>query len=129
MEKDFDRWNEVKKKVSSFNREVYARDSEVWMTYFGKNLGSEQNGSGNLFLRPVLIIKKVSNNLYFVIPLSSKLKNNNSYLKFTDNQGRQASMIMCQVKVISSKRLRRKMYKLNSIEFKSIKDKVFNFFY
>ena len=58
--KDFDQWNELKKKIEAEknNPEKFPKEGEVWMSNVGRNIGFEQNGSGDNFSRPVLIIKK-----------------------------------------------------------------------
>jgi hypothetical protein len=38
------------------------------MSSFGKNIGYEQNGSGANFSRPILIIRKFNNHMYWVVP-------------------------------------------------------------
>ena len=52
-------WNKIKKKIDLEQKSCkYPKEGEVWMTSLGRNIGFEQNGSGDNFSRPVLIIKK-----------------------------------------------------------------------
>lgn len=64
--KDFDSWNELKKKIDVEKNEPdrFPKEGEVWMSSLGKNIGYEQNGSGDNFSRPILIIKKFNNHMF-----------------------------------------------------------------
>ena len=42
---------------------LYPKVSEVWMCYWGKNIGYEENGSEVSFLRPAMIVKKFNNEM------------------------------------------------------------------
>ena len=46
----------------------------------GKNIGDEEDGKTEDFERPPLIFRKFNKNLLFILPLSSKIKENNEYL-------------------------------------------------
>jgi len=81
MEKDFDRWNEIKKRLARDAPlpPAFPRDGEVWMCSLGKHLGREQDGGSQDFSRPVLIVKKFNNEIFWVVPLSTKQKPLNFY--------------------------------------------------
>ena len=61
--KNFDKWNSIKKALDSKDdRKIfYPKPREVWVCAIGKNIGVEQNGAGNNFSRPVLIVNKFNN--------------------------------------------------------------------
>lgn len=111
MDNDFDRWNKRKKKIEqlSGSPSMFIKEGEVWMTTLGKNVGHEQNGENSGFTRPVLIIKKFNRHMFWAIPLSTKQKSFDFYFNFQFN-GQPASAILAQLKLLSVKRLRRKMY-------------------
>jgi hypothetical protein len=52
--KEFDQWNEVKKRIQSEQRNIYIRSGEVRWCTVGVNLGSEMDGKGKSYTRPVL---------------------------------------------------------------------------
>ncbi|MFA7252782.1 MAG: hypothetical protein WC027_02910 [Candidatus Paceibacterota bacterium] len=56
MEKDFDRWNGLKKKVDADFSDIYIQIRQIWWCSIGLNVGSEQNGHGENFERPVIQI-------------------------------------------------------------------------
>lgn len=66
MRNDFDSWNEIKKKihVGGDSPPLFPKAGEVWMCSLGRNIGFEQNGSGNNFSRPVLVVKKFNNKMF-----------------------------------------------------------------
>lgn len=71
--KNFDEWNKTKKVTEIKNtEEIHVQLRDVWMATLGHNIGFEQDGSGNNFSRPVLVIKKFNHVMSWVIPLSSK---------------------------------------------------------
>lgn len=120
--KNFDEWNEVKKTLDYKNDNVlFPKEGEVWMMFCGLNVGSEQNGSGENFSRPVLMVKKFNNTMFWVVPLSTKQKEIDYYFNFTDVVGNAVSAILAQLKLISVKRISRKMYQMNPAVFTCIK--------
>ena len=48
----------------------------------GENVGIEINGKGKRFLRPVLILKKLSKNGFLGVPLTSQEHKGNWYANF-----------------------------------------------
>lgn len=97
---------------------------EVWWASLGSNIGHEEDGKNKKFERPILIIKIFNKHLILIIPLSSKLKENNKfYSKFCLNS-EYSSAILSQIRIISSKRLTRKIGRLGSNDFDKIKKKI-----
>ena len=125
---DFDAWNRLKKEIHSQSdrRQLFPKEGEVWMSAFGRNLGFEQNGSGDNFARPVLITKKFNNHMFWIVPLSTRQKNIDFYYNFTDPEGRLVSAILAQMKLMSVKRLKRKLYDIPNI-LQEIKDRIMSF--
>lgn len=120
-EKDFDKWNEKKKEldVKIFNNYVHER--EVWWCILGVNIGSEQDGKHQLFERPVLVIRKFSKDVVLIVPLSSKKKENAYCIAFAQ-ENQEYSALISQVRLISTKRLNRKIYRMNNVLFNVIRD-------
>ncbi|OGE73984.1 MAG: hypothetical protein A3I07_04410 [Candidatus Doudnabacteria bacterium RIFCSPLOWO2_02_FULL_42_9] len=120
---DFDKWNEIKKRVHSQKifHHPFPKEGEVWMSILGRNVGFEQNGGGNNFSRPILVIKKFNNQMFWIAPLSTKQKNLDFYYNFIDSDHRKVSVILAQLRLISVKRFKRKMYELSASKFENIK--------
>ncbi len=124
MDKNFDQWNQKKKQINKDIFDNFVHTREVWWCSLGINIGFEQDGKHEFFERPVLVLKKFSRDMVLVIPLTSKIKEDNKYfLKFTHNDT-QFSAIISQLRLISTKRLRRKIYSMDSEIFNSIRHKV-----
>ena len=125
MQKDFDNWNEKKKKINGriFNNYVHTR--EVWWCSLGVNVGFEQDGKHNFFERPVLVVRKFSRDVVIIIPLSSKIKQNKYCLNFM-HDSQEFSALISQVRLISTKRLNRKIYEMDPIIFNKIHESVRN---
>lgn len=114
--KDFDGWNTKAKKLDSkiFNDFFYAR--EIWWCALGVNIGSEQDGKNESFERPVLILKRINKDSCFIAPFTSRLIDN-EYRITTQSSGMHAQVVLSQIKVISTKRLLRKVGKIKTIIF------------
>ena len=127
--KGFDSWNELKKKIDIevSKPDRFPKEGEVWMSNLGKNIGFEQNGGGDNFSRPILIVKKFNNQMFWCIPLSTKQKPFDFYFNYTDPQAQRVSAILAQMKLLSLKRLRRKLYQLDEKTLVEIKIKLKSF--
>lgn len=112
--KNFDEWGKIKSDLESrVVTNTFPKEGEVWMTYYGLNIGYEQDGSRNYFSRPILVIKKFNNKMFWVVPLSTKQKKMDFYFNFTDHNRQNVSAILAQLKLISVKRMTRKMYQID----------------
>ncbi len=109
MNKDLNTWNTQKQKIHSLNgtRDFYER--EVWWTRIGVNVGVEIDGRHELFMRPVVIVRKFNRNMALVIPTTSKNKSNKYYLDVAGEDGKVYKTCLSQIRVISVKRLLRKI--------------------
>ena len=126
---EFDSWNEIKKTIES-GRGVpdrFPKEGEVWISTFGKNIGFEQNGSGDNFSRPVLILKKFNNHMFWVVSLSTKQKSFDFYFNYTDPNDQKVSAILAQMKLMSVKRFKRKLYEIPNELFAEMKQKIKSF--
>jgi mRNA interferase MazF len=126
---DFDSWNELKKKITLEEGEPdrFPKEGEVWMSTVGKNVGFEQNGSGDTFSRPVLVVKKFNNHMFWVVPLSTKQKKFDFYFNYTDPNNEKVSAILAQMKLFSIKRFKRKLYDISENIFIQMKDRMKTF--
>ena len=60
MPDDFDKWNNKKKQLHVRTNAPTFKEREVWWCSLGANIGTEQNGKGQNFTRPVLVLRKFS---------------------------------------------------------------------
>lgn len=125
MKKDFDKWNERKKKldIRVIEKTLFFREGEVWWVHFGLNIGFEINGKGDEFIRPVLIVKKYNEYSFLAIPLSTSIKINKYRMPIGMINGKNAVANLSQIKNIDSKRLAKKICALERSLFNDIKRK------
>jgi mRNA-degrading endonuclease toxin of MazEF toxin-antitoxin module len=76
------------------------------------NLGREQNGSSRDFSRPVLVVQKSNNEMFWVVPLTTKQKALDFYFNFDDPSGAHVAAVLAQLRLVSISRLRRDIYVL-----------------
>ncbi|KKR45409.1 MAG: hypothetical protein A3G47_02790 [Candidatus Zambryskibacteria bacterium RIFCSPLOWO2_12_FULL_39_45] len=128
-DKEYDEWNKLKKEIQSGTDvpDYFPQEGEVWMSSLGKNIGFEQNGSGTNFSRPILVVKKFNNHMFWCASLSTKQKKFDFYYNFTDPNGEKVSVILAQLKLVSVKRLKRKLYDISSSDLIEIKGKLRKF--
>ena len=103
MQKDFDRWNEQKKKIDS-NKGRFYHEREVWWCTLGANIGHEQDGTGKEFRRPVLVFRALSRLTCLVIPLSSVLHVHPMRIPIGVVGGKEAQAIISQMRVVDTRR-------------------------
>src|ERR1700682_4224571 len=116
MEKDFDRWNGIKKANDGADEttRLYFREGEVWWVRLGKNISYETNGKSREFTRPVIILKKYNQYSFLALPLTTALKHNLYRLPIGMIEGKQAFATLSQLRNIDSKRLVKKIVHLDA---------------
>lgn len=119
--KDFDIWNIEKKKIHHETVAPFYHQREVWWCSLGVNVGSEQDGTGKNFDRPVVVIKGFNKDIFFGVALTGKRKEGKYYLPLGTIEDREASAVLSQVKLIDAKRLVRKIATLDQALFEQLK--------
>jgi len=108
MEKDFEGWNSKKQQIHAHAVAPFYHKREVWWCSLGVNVGFEQDGTGVNYDRPVLIVQGFNAHVFFGVALTEKIKQGRYYVPIGKVEGREASVILSQVRLIDSKRLIRK---------------------
>lgn len=125
--KDFDGWNIVKKRIQEEKRNVYIRAGEIRWIVMGVNVGTEIDGKGVSFTRPVLILHVIGSHLALVMPMSTKVKEMAGYIPFKwKNESR--SLCVHQVRVISQKRVLARSGRISENRLHEIKKHICDFF-
>ncbi len=121
--KNFKNWHNLKTEIDHNKpRPPFFYEREIWFCTLGLNIGHEQDGTGKDSLRPIIIMKKLSNDMCLAIPLTTKDKNHIYSFKFNFKNIRNVALID-QMRVIDTKRLAYKHGTLNQADFSSIKEK------
>lgn len=117
--KDFDQWNKLKKNIHGREIDIFCNQREIWWCSLGLNVGSEEDGKNELFERPILVLKVFNKNMLRVAPLTSRHKEDDHHISINYND-RTGSVILSQTKTISSKRLSRKLCRLDTDQFSKV---------
>ena len=129
MIENLDKWNGLKKQLSKKEKLISFKDRDIFYMNMGENLGFEQNGKGESFVRPVIIFKKFNKNMFLGIPISSQVKEGSYFFKFEfEKRSKQGSKIskniaiLVQLRLYSSKRLLNKIGVINKESFEKMSD-------
>jgi mRNA interferase MazF len=121
MSKDFNGWNHKKQEVHNAKGAPFFHEREVWWCSLGVNVGSEQDGTGANYDRPVVVVRGFNKDLFFGVALTGKKKRGRYYFPLGQIEGREATAVLSQVRLIDAKRLVRKAQTLNEALFAELK--------
>jgi mRNA interferase MazF len=122
MVKDFQAWQSKKLQIHERNTQnIFFHQKEVWWCSVGCNIGTEIDGKHSDFERPVLIMKKINRQQFIGLPLTTKYSSSRKE-SFPRLAGKKitGTILFNQVKVLSSKRLLRKVEKITTVQSNSI---------
>ena len=119
MKKDFDRWNEKKKSVEVRHEVVDFASREIWWCVIGMNIGSEQHSQSEDFSRPVLIINRFTPDMFWGVPLTTKVYDAPYRFRFVVD-GTENDALLLQMRAFDRKRLVRKICFMKKNEFRDM---------
>jgi len=125
--KKYDEWNEIKKSTQCSKRKLGIKPRDIFWAKIGQNIGSEEYGKNGNFTRPVIIIRKLTSDLFIGVPLTSTLKSNDYFHSFeyenkTNGLTKNSAMIL-QLRTFSIKRLMNKTGVINKEDFDIVVEK------
>ena len=123
MQKDFKKWIQSKQIVHNERPRIFFKEREVWFSYVGENIGFEQDGRGDEYLRPVLVLKKFNKEVCWVVPLTRNQKKGAYYFSFTLNN-EISTAVLSQIKLVDAKRLKYKIGDIFNNDFIQVKIKI-----
>ncbi len=128
--KRFDLWNTQKKKLHErmLPDDFFFLEGEVWWAALGVNIGHEIDGKNDLYERPILIMKKINDEMLLAIPMTSSAKYEKDAYKIS-YKGFEYALLFGQTRSISISRLLRLVRRLKDEEFKLIRDQLCSIFY
>lgn len=129
MNKDFQKWHNKKSEIDTLDKRPFFHEREIWFCYLGANVGFEQNGSEEEFLRPVIILRKFNNNIFWAVPLtkSKRIRKNRSadyYYSFSFVPETTSVAILSQIRLIDAQRLSRHIGMIKEVDFEELKKKL-----
>lgn len=128
MHKDFDNWIDEKKRIHQIENGKRYHEREVWWCSLGVNVGFEQDGTGKDKQRPVLIVRSMSQRTCYVVPLTTSAKQHRYRISVGIVNGKQATAIISQMRLIDTKRLINKLGYLDKETFQNIRKTVSDMF-
>ncbi len=126
MQKDFDRWNGVKKATDDklVNFDVHER--EIWWMSLGINVGVEIDGKNEYFDRPALVLRKFNRQVVWVLPTTQQARDERFYERFSFGD-ETFYIALTQIRTVSTKRFLRKIGMLSQEDFDKVKARVIEF--
>ena len=128
--KDYQTWMSLKKVLhNSDDPRLFFHEREVWYCHLGENIGFEQDGSDEQFLRPVVIIRKFNNDIFWGVPLTRTQKDLPFYFAFviqseTIADDEKSTAVLSQIRLIDAKRLRRMIGYISEDDIALLKKKL-----
>ncbi len=126
MSKDYTKWHKIKTNINDLKNRVFFHEREIWFCYIGANVGFEQDGNKQDYLRPVLILRKFNNEIFWGMPLtkSDKTKDSRYYYNFSFVENVESLAILSQVRLMDARRLARQIGTMSEDDFKRVKEKL-----
>lgn len=123
-QKDFSEWHKIKAIIHHDKERPHFHEREIWFCSLGVNVGFEQDGRGETFLRPVIVLRKFNNEVCFAVPLTRNQKKGIHYFNFTYMNNLISTAILSQARLIDAKRLEYKSGNISETDFKQLKQKL-----
>jgi mRNA interferase MazF len=107
MDKDFDRWNKLKKRINALDdeRRLFFHEGDIWWVHLGANVGYEIDGKKQDFSRPVVVLRKYNQYSFLALPLTTNSKANRWRVAIGIVGGREAFAVLSQLRNVDSSRL------------------------
>ena len=104
--KNFSDWHRAKTKINNQSEEnkPFFYEREIWWVSVGKNIGFEEDGKNENFIRPVLILRKFNKYTFLGVPLTSSEIVNKYRIPFSYKDEARSVALISQIRVFDSKR-------------------------
>lgn len=122
-EQEFDLWNTQKKILHDKISSMYFREWDIRWCSLWMNIRTEAYGKWTSFRRPILILKKLSNESCIGIPLSSKSKQWSWFCKYIMH-GVRGTALIYQIRMFHKNRFQRKIWEMDESDFWLIKKRL-----
>jgi len=119
--KDHDGWDRFSRNLENFLAAPFFKEREIWWVSVGINVGHEEDGKGEEFSRPVLILRKLGRYTFIGIPLSTSKKIGRFYFHFNFTGITESTALLGHVRSFDSRRLIRKYGFVSKEVFESIR--------
>jgi mRNA interferase MazF len=123
--KNFKDWFLTKEKLESNSYIPVIEQGDIWHLRVGVNLGSEIDGKGDGFIRPVYVFKRINKYSFIGIPLTTKQLDCLDRIKIT---GTNSYLAFSQIKSYSIKRCVKLKDSLSDEEQRQINSEFYKIF-
>ena len=123
-EKDYSLWHKIKTFINNEKERPNFHEREIWFCSLGSNVGFEQDGRGEDYLRPAIIIRKFNKQVCLVVPMTRNVKEGIHYFNFSYKDGATSAAILSQIRLIDAKRLSYKSGNISKEDFGKLKEKL-----
>ncbi len=120
----FNIWNDKKQIIHKEEQYIKFNERDILFLSVGQNIGYEQFGKGEEYLRPVLVYKKFNSRTFLGIPLSSKQKDGSYYFSFNYKKDITSTANFSQIKTLDIKRAKYRSGTIDEQDFKKLSDKL-----
>jgi len=125
MKKDYKKWHPIKQRINNTpDKRPFFHEREIWFCYLGENIGFEQDGRGEEFLRPVIIVRKFNNEIFWAVPLTRTDKKTKFYFTFTFHPSGPSTAVLSQIRLVDACRLSWKIGDIAEADFGTLKKKL-----
>lgn len=121
LPKDFAAWSRLKERLHNSISRAFAHPREIWWCSLGVNVGAEIDGKHENFERPVIVMRVYNKDTLLVLPITTRPKADPFHFEIDTDQ-KVAWVKLTQMRVISNKRLLRKVDILGEPQFSLLKD-------
>jgi len=123
----YDKWNSLKKQLDTKEEIITFYQGNIYFMSVGMNIGHESYGKDNLFLRPVLVYKKLTNTTFLGIPLTSKEKEGSYFFQFSYKKNKKSTAMFHQMRVFDIRRTEYLSGKINKNTYQNLEIKLNEF--
>jgi mRNA-degrading endonuclease toxin of MazEF toxin-antitoxin module len=129
VEKNYEAWTPLKQTINNSGEpRLFFHERQVWYCHLGENIGFEQDGRGDQFLRPAVIVRKFNNDVCWAVPLTRTRKDLPFYFTFPlqseAGTSESSTAVLSQIRLIDVKRLRRMIGYVSEPDFAALKQKL-----
>lgn len=128
MDKDFDSWNSVKKRIHKDNPHRVYRERQVWWISLGTNIGTEEDGKGEHNARPAVIVKGFDIDTCLTVPLTTAPGMFPYCLHVGTINGQEAFALPYQIRCVDTKRFKNRIGLMEVTPYKKLKSILRSFF-
>lgn len=115
----FNKWNVLKQQIEFNFKHRFCKKRDIWWCSIGVNIGYEIYGKNFLAERPILVLRVFGKETACIAPLTSSVDKSDFNYPLIFNKIT-STIKLSQVRVVSTKRLSRKIGRLDATQFFNI---------